>query len=75
MQHLKVSCAVRPIYGLLGAKGLIHTIMVRLEACSSSYHLIPALHKYLLTYELYWIIFLGTLLSFIPYTWLNYLCQ
>jgi hypothetical protein len=22
MQHLEVSCAVRPIYGLLGAKGL-----------------------------------------------------
>jgi hypothetical protein len=26
MQHLEVSCAVRPIYGLLGAKGLIHCV-------------------------------------------------
>jgi hypothetical protein len=25
MQHLEVSCAVRPIYGSLGAKGLITT--------------------------------------------------
>jgi hypothetical protein len=54
---------------------LIHTIMVRLEACSSSHQLILALHKYLLTYELYCIILFGTLLSFIPYVWLNYLCQ
>jgi hypothetical protein len=32
---------------------LIHTFMVMLEACSPSHHLILALHKYLLTYELY----------------------
>jgi hypothetical protein len=32
---------------------LIHTFMVMLEACSHLHHLIFALHKYLLTYELY----------------------
>jgi hypothetical protein len=31
MQRLEVSCAVRPIYGSLGAKGLISLIAIKMS--------------------------------------------